>query len=160
MIAGGPLGLPKAIGIAIQITSALVEAHSGGIVHRDIKPENIMVRHDGLVKVLDFGISKRTAPLSNGPQNGQAVFDTSPGILVGTPRYMSPEQARGLPFDSRTDLFSLGSVLYEMVAGRLSSFDGSTASDTLAAVLTHEPAPRQPFVRRYPPLSRTSLTAR
>jgi eukaryotic-like serine/threonine-protein kinase len=140
MISGGSLGLPKAIGIAIQITSALVEAHSGGIVHRDIKPENIMVRHDGLVKVLDFGISKRTASLSNGPQNGQAVFDTSPGILVGTPRYMSPEQARGLPFDSRTDLFSLGSVLYEMVAGR-PAFDGSTASDTLAAVLTHEPAP-------------------
>jgi serine/threonine protein kinase len=138
VMAEGPLSLSRAIDITIQIAFALAAAHSSGIVHRDIKPENIIVRHDGLVKILDFGIAKRSGPW-NGQPDDRFSFEPMPGVLVGTPRYMSPEQACGLPFDSRTDLFSLGSVIYEMLAGSF-AFGGETPSDVLAAVLTHEPA--------------------
>jgi eukaryotic-like serine/threonine-protein kinase len=152
-MADGPLAIDKAIDIAIQITSALVTAHTNGIVHCDIKPENIMVRHDGLVKVLDFGIARRTAP-TPGSHNSQSPFGAPYGVLAGTPRYMSPEQARGHASDPGSDLFSLGSVLYEMLAGR-PAFPGSTASDTLAAVLGHNPAPLKTLQPKLP----ASLTA-
>ncbi len=134
-----PFGASDALEIIIQVASALSAAHQAGIVHRDIKPENVMVRPDGLVKVLDFGLAKLTSPHtdSNAPQ---AAEETAPGMLLGTLRYMSPDQARGLPVDARTDIFSLGVVLYEMIAG-CPPFNGQTASDIIAAILTTEPPP-------------------
>jgi serine/threonine-protein kinase len=139
-----PLKLGESLDIAAQIASALAAAHAAGIVHRDIKPENVMIRHDGIVKVLDFGLAKLTDP---GPESidheapTRANIKTDPGMVMGTAVYMSPEQARGLPIDARTDIFSLGVVLYEMVAGRL-PFDGSNRNEIMASVLSDkEPQP-------------------
>src|SRR3989441_10183803 len=123
------LSLNVALDIAVQIASALAAAHAAGIVHRDIKPENIMVRRDGLVKVLDFGLAKLTAHrLQAGHGDAPTVTTTGtvPGMVMGTLRYVSPEQARGLEVDARTDIFSLGIVLFEMVSGQL-PFQGATA---------------------------------
>jgi eukaryotic-like serine/threonine-protein kinase len=139
-----PLPLSESLDIATQIASALAAAHAAGIVHRDIKPENVMIRRDGIVKVLDFGLAKLTDP---GPESidpeapTRANIKTDPGMVMGTAIYMSPEQARGLPVDARTDIFSLGVVLYEMVAGRL-PFDGSNRNEIMASVLSdNEPQP-------------------
>jgi WD40 repeat protein len=116
-----PLPVEKALDIAIQIASALKAAHTAWIIHRDIKPENVMVRADGLVKVLDFGIAKLTGEpadsMAAGPHAVESADLTVPGAVLGTASYMSPEQARGEPLDGRTDLFSLGLILYEMVTG-------------------------------------------
>lgn len=138
----GRLKLSEALEIAVQIAGALSKAHQIGIVHRDIKPENIMLDADGRVKVLDFGLAKYTQPLDAGDAAGSTTENayTVPGVLMGTTAYMSPEQARGLTVDARTDIWSLGVVLYEMVAGRL-PFNGQTATDVLAAILEHEPEP-------------------
>ena len=137
LMAGQPLPLPQALDIAVQITRALSAAHGAGIVHRDVKPENIMVRPDGLVKVLDFGIAKYSE--SVGERTARAsLVQTTTGAVVGTTAYMSPEQARGLATDARTDVWSFGCVLYEMLAGR-PAFGRATPSDTIAAVLEHEP---------------------
>ena len=118
----GPMNLNDALDIAIQIASALSSAHATGIVHRDIKPENVMVRSDGYVKVLDFGLAKladrRSDPANSEVETRAIELKTTPGMVMGTVAYMSPEQARGLPVDVRTDVWSLGVVLYEMVAGR------------------------------------------
>jgi serine/threonine protein kinase len=114
----GPLGVSEALAIAVQVASALDVAHQAGVVHRDIKPENLMLRPDGLIKVLDFGLAKlaEAQEVQNG--DGAAVgHSTDPGVVMGTASYMSPEQARGLKVDARTDLFSLGVVIYEMVSG-------------------------------------------
>ncbi|MBI3209707.1 MAG: protein kinase [Candidatus Solibacter usitatus] len=135
-LASGALSPKTVLGIATQAASALAAAHSAGIVHRDIKPENIMVRRDGLVKVLDFGVAK----MVEGVVAGDADSLTRTGTVVGTPTYMSPEQARGQDVDARSDLFSLGSVLYEMLAGR-KAFQGDNAADVLTAILTAEPPP-------------------
>ncbi len=137
----GPLPFHTIEDIASQVAQALQAAHARGIVHRDIKPENIMLRPDGLVKVLDFGLAKWTGTLSglDGLQSLRAT-ETTPGVIMGTPRYMSPEQARGQSIDIRTDLFSLGAVLYEMVAGR-AAMEGTTASDIIASILTKVPTP-------------------
>jgi dienelactone hydrolase len=135
VIDGRPLALARALDIAAQIARALSAAHGAGIVHRDVKPENVMVRPDGLVKVLDFGIAKSTG---DGAAAREAAVGTRTGAVVGTAAYMAPEQARGLSTDARTDLWSFGCVLYEMLAGR-PAFGGETASDTLAAVLEHDP---------------------
>jgi serine/threonine-protein kinase len=154
-----PMSLPAAVELAIQIATALIAAHEAGIIHRDIKPENVMVRQDGLVKVLDFGLAKlvemRNADfgmrkeeaetlLQAEPNNPQSAIpnpqSTLPGIVMGTPRYMSPEQARGEKVDARSDLFSLGVMLYEMIAGR-PPFAGATPSDVMAAILRDEPPP-------------------
>ena len=132
-----------ALEIAVQVASALAAAHEAGVVHRDIKPENIMLRPDGYVKVLDFGIAKLTEhrPASDDDTNETtATLQTRPGLVLGTARYMSPEQARGQKVDARSDIWSLGVVLYEMVGGR-PPFRGETPSDCIAAILTTEPPP-------------------
>ena len=135
----GPLSIPQAIDIAIRIASALDSSHRAGVIHRDLKPENIMLRADGELKVVDFGLAKGSGIFNH---NGSTVdvVSTSPGMVLGTPRYMSPEQYRGLPVDGRTDIFSLGIILYEMVTGR-TPFPGANAADTLAAILRHDPRP-------------------
>ncbi len=139
MLSEGALATEKTLEIGLQIAGALAAAHASGIVHRDIKPENVIVRPDGTVKVLDFGIAKLVEPGAgrHGLQNPEG---TSPGTLVGTPKYMSPEQARGFTVDARTDVFSLGAVLYEMLAGR-APFHGETRSDVIAEILKSDPPP-------------------
>ena len=138
----GPMNLNEALDIAIQIASALSSAHAAGIVHRDIKPENVMVRSDGYVKVLDFGLAKladRRSDLANSQVETRAIeLKTTPGMVMGTVAYMSPEQARGLPVDARTDVWSLGVVLYEMVAGR-QPFSGQTQTDLIISIVEREP---------------------
>ena len=133
-ISGGAIPPHEALAIAMQIASALSVAHRAGIVHRDIKPENIMLRPDGYVKVLDFGIAKVM------PQTASPQLATQQGMILGTTRYMSPEQARGQTVDARSDLWSLGVVLYEMLAGR-APFEGETPTDVIAAILLHKPPP-------------------
>ena len=140
---GERLILHEALDIAIQIASALVAAHKAGIVHRDIKPENIMLREDGIVKVLDFGIAKIAHRAPSTIDTGAptvATLTTVPGTLMGTVSYMSPEQARGLDVDERTDIFSLGVLVYEMITGT-QPFEGKTNADVIASLLTAEPAP-------------------
>ena len=135
-LSAGPLPMREATAIAIQIASALAAAHAREIVHRDIKPQNIMIRSDGYAKVLDFGVAKFLT------SDSKLVSDelTRPGHVIGTPRYMSPEQARGDAVDARTDIWSLGAVLYEMLVGR-PPFVRETMVDTLHAVIHDEPAP-------------------
>ncbi len=149
----GAISLVETLEIATQITSALQAAHSAGILHRDIKPENIMVRPDGYVKMLDFGLAKLTERYHASGANekdGKATktvieVETDPGVVLGTTTYMSPEQARAQKVDARSDLFSLGIVLYEMIAG-ISPFHDQSSSDVLAAILQREPAP---LIHRY-----------
>jgi serine/threonine-protein kinase len=142
-MAQGGLELREVLEIGVQVASALAAAHAAGIVHRDIKPENIMLRTDGFVKVLDFGLAKLTeqekpAPGSEAPT--KALNNTAPGMVMGTVNYMSPEQARGKDVDARTDVWSLGVVLYEMVTGRL-PFAGKTTADVLGLILHKDPPP-------------------
>lgn len=129
----------EALIIAEQIASALVAAHAAGIIHRDIKPENVMLRRDGIVKVLDFGLAKLSEGKESQPEDStRAMVKTSAGTVMGTVAYMSPEQARGLPVDIRTDIWSLGVVLYEMISGQ-PPFIAATTSDVLVAVLERNP---------------------
>jgi eukaryotic-like serine/threonine-protein kinase len=135
------MSVAEVLHVARQVASALATAHAAGIVHRDIKPDNIMLRRDRIVKVLDFGLAKLVpnqlaAVDSEGPT--RPMVRTSPGIVMGTVKYMSPEQARGEEVDARTDIWSLGVVLYEMLTGSV-PFDGRTMSDVLAAILRAEP---------------------
>ncbi|MBA3513362.1 MAG: protein kinase [Pyrinomonadaceae bacterium] len=146
--------LSKVLDIALQVASALAAAHEAGIIHRDIKPENVMLRRDGIVKVLDFGLAKLTEQV--GTVDTQAptrtFFKTAPGMVMGTVLYMSPEQARGLTVDARTDIWSLGVVLYELVAGRL-PYEGTTTTDIMVSILEREPPP----LSRYAPEVPTEL---
>jgi Tol biopolymer transport system component/tRNA A-37 threonylcarbamoyl transferase component Bud32 len=142
-----PLPLNEVLDIGVQTTQALAAAHAAGIVHRDMKPENIMLRGDGLVKVLDFGLAKLTEPSRDSNPSDSDIrtlqlphTNTHPGAVLGTPNYMSPEQARGLAVDARTDIFSLGIMLYEMSTGK-TPFAGETPSDVIAEILKSEPAP-------------------
>ncbi len=142
-LACGKMNLHAALEIAVQVASALAAAHETGVVHRDIKPENIMLRPDGYAKVLDFGIAKLTEqrPASDHYEVGTtAVLQTRPGLVLGTGRYMSPEQTRGQKVDARSDIWSLGVVLYEVVGG-IPPFPGETPSDCIASILTTEPPP-------------------
>jgi len=140
LLRSGRLGVSKATAIAGQVAGALSVAHEAGIVHRDIKPENVMARPDGLVKVLDFGLAKLAEAPPPADSEALTNLSTAPGIVMGTVSYMSPEQARGQKVDRRADIFSLGVVLYEMLAGRR-PFEGATTSDVIAALLTAEPPP-------------------
>src|SRR5262249_15540129 len=151
-LADGRMNLCEAVAIAVQVASALAAAHEAGVVHRDIKPENIMLRPDGYVKVLDFGIAKLTQ--GGRAQEHQelattAALQTRTGLILGTGRYMSPEQARGQKVDARSDIWSLGVVLYEMVVG-IPPFLGETPSDCIASILTKEPPPLSGALRDVP----------
>jgi Tol biopolymer transport system component len=140
-LAGGAFTPRKAIGHGLQIAQGLAAAHEKGIVHRDLKPENLFVTADGRVKILDFGLAKLTQPegLSSAQTNLPTLTPgTEPGVVLGTMGYMSPEQVRGKGTDARSDIFSFGAILYEMLAGRR-AFHGDTAADTISAILTKDP---------------------
>ncbi len=151
---GTAMDFQEILNIAIQIAAALEEAHAAGIIHRDIKPENIMIRSNGHVKVLDFGLAKLTesSPAANEADTEavtRALVQTDAGIVMGTSQYMSPEQARGKPVDARTDIWSLGVVLYEMATGR-SPFMGATKTDVVVAIAKNDPAPIARFAPSIP----------
>lgn len=151
-LAAGPLPLGETLNIAEQVASALSAAHGAGIVHRDIKPENIMVRADGIAKVLDFGLAKlaQTQSSQSGPEDStRALVKTGTGVVMGTVAYMSPEQARGLSLDARTDVWSLGVVIYEMLTGSR-PFSGATNSDMVVSILEREPRSLKSFSREIP----------
>ncbi len=141
---GRPLDFKSSLEIAIQVAGALDAAHRAGIVHRDVKPENVMIRPDGLVKLLDFGIAKLTETQSDADLDPEALTaikaQTAPGMIIGTAGYMSPEQAQGKIVDARSDIFSFGVMLYEMLAGK-PPFEGGNAMETIGAILNKEPVP-------------------
>src|SRR6185312_15278048 len=137
----GPLSSRKAIDYALQVARGLAAAHEKGIVHRDLKPENIFITNDGRVKILDFGLAKLTqaeGSASNGTNLPTETRGTEPGVVLGTLGYMSPEQVRGKPADARSDIFSFGAILYEMLSGRR-AFHGDSAADTMSAILREDP---------------------
>src|SRR5499426_2959003 len=146
LVGSRDVSLNQILDLAVQVASALEAAHAAGIVHRDIKPENIMLRPDGYAKVLDFGLAKLTEPESGGDEAktdvswGPPDFETRTGMVLGTVNYMSPEQARGQKVDGRSDLFSLGVVLYELITGRR-PFGGETWHHTIVAITDAEPPP-------------------
>src|SRR2546428_958384 len=148
----GELELGAVLETSIQVATALAAAHEKGIVHRDIKPENVMIRSDGYVKVLDFGIAKLTDDFAE-PVSTEAPtrpkIETAEGIVIGTASYMSPEQARGLKVDARADIWSCGVMLYEMLARR-TPFVGGSAAEVLAHILEREPAPLARYVKDPP----------
>jgi serine/threonine protein kinase/tetratricopeptide (TPR) repeat protein len=152
-LASSHLEAPEILDIAIQVACALEEAHAAGIVHRDIKPDNIMIRRNGYVKVLDFGLAKLTETLDRTPLDTESptrvLVQTDAGVVLGTSHYMSPEQARGKPVDARSDIWSLGVVIYEMVAGR-TPFEGETSTDVIVAITQKEPPPLARFASNVP----------
>ena len=138
-LARGPLPWRSALEIAVPVAEALAAAHARGIVHRDLTPENIFLTLDGRTKILDFGIARRLAPELSADTSAATVDATRPGVVIGTLSYLSPEQARGERVDGRSDIFTFGAVLYEMLAARR-AFSAPTSSDTMVAILRDEPA--------------------
>ncbi len=135
----GPIPARKGIGYAVQIAHGLAAAHEKGVVHRDLKPENLFLTKDGRIKILDFGLAKLVQPQSHLDSNAPTLtLTTNPGVVMGTAGYMSPEQVRGRTTDHRTDIFSFGAVLYEMLTSRR-AFQRSTSAETMAAILNDEP---------------------
>src|SRR3989449_11463143 len=148
----GRMEFSEAVDVAIQVASALAAAHEAGIVHRDINPGNIMLRRDGYVKVLDFGIAKlaeQEAPPAMPKDEALLLVETKMGLILGTVPYMSPEQACADPVDKRTDIWSLGAVLYEMVTGH-APFTGDTPKEVMAAILATEPPPLSNYMVQAP----------
>ncbi len=146
------LSFDEALSIIVQTAEALSAAHQAGIVHRDVKPENIMVRKDGYVKVLDFGLAKLTEGDGGNAKAEDAtrkLVMTNPGVVMGTAAYMSPEQARGLPVDAGSDIFSFGAVMHEMLAGQ-PPFAGETMMDVIQAVISTEPTPLKSLAEHLP----------
>lgn len=135
----GPLPIATALNYARQIVGALDAAHEKGIVHRDLKPANIRITPDGVVKVLDFGLAKQATPAASSDSATLTSDGTRTGVIMGTPAYMSPEQARGQTVDRRTDIWAFGAILYELLTGKMLFGDGRNVSDSLAAILTREP---------------------
>ena len=136
----GPISQKQAVGYALQIARGLSAAHEKGIVHRDLKPENVFLTKDERVKILDFGLAKRTEKSAGGDETSSPTQSkhTEPGTVMGTVGYMSPEQVRGLSIDHRSDIFAFGAILYELLTGQR-AFQGATASDTMTAILRDEP---------------------
>ena len=150
----GPLPVRKAVDYALQTARGLTAAHNHGIFHRDLKPENLFITRDGHVKILDFGLAKLTMPELGAPGlSAEATLDsvTGRGALLGTLGYMSPEQCRGAAVDARSDLFSFGAVLYEMLSGSR-AFRGDTTADTISSILKEEPPDLSATGRDVPPL--------
>ena len=139
-IAGTPLSQRRAIDYALQIAQGLAAAHEKGIVHRDLKPDNIFITNDGRVKILDFGLAKLSQVDGNPSQTEIPTrrVDTDPGVVMGTVGYMSPEQLKGRAVDQRSDIFSFGAILYEMLSGRR-AFHGESAAETMSAILKEDP---------------------
>jgi eukaryotic-like serine/threonine-protein kinase len=136
---GGALSLRKAIDYALQIARGLAAAHDKAIIHRDLKPDNIFLTADGQAKILDFGLAKLTRPDDGDGQTLTRVLESEAGTVIGTVGYMSPEQVRGKPADARSDLFSFGAILYEMLSGKR-AFHGESSADVMSAILHQEPA--------------------
>jgi serine/threonine protein kinase/Tfp pilus assembly protein PilF len=151
LIAEKPANVNQALDVAIQVAFALSAAHAAGVVHRDIKLENIMLRRDGYVKILDFGLAKLSErELAVEPDAAtRMLLNTAPGLVMGTVYYMSPEQARGLPVDARTDIWSLGVVLYELVSGK-QPFTGATPTDVIISIAEREPPPLSRYIANVP----------
>ena len=147
--ARGPFAVRDLVKITIQIASALSAAHKAGVVHRDLKPENIMFRSDGSVKVVDFGLAKASGNVISGGGTDIESLRTSPGMIVGTPGFMSPEQTRGLPLDGRSDIFSLGILIFKMLTGH-SPFGGDNAIDLITAIISKEPRPVTDYINDPP----------
>jgi eukaryotic-like serine/threonine-protein kinase len=147
----GEIPVRKAVEFTLQTARGLAAAHARGIVHRDLKPENLFLTKDGVVKILDFGLAKLVGTGATGPQGSMATVSvTEPGVVLGTVGYMSPEQVRGQALDHRTDIFSLGAILYEVLSGKR-AFQGTTAADTMSAILKEEPAELSGTGRNLPP---------
>src|SRR5229473_3361771 len=147
----GPISSRKTIDYAVQVARGLSAAHEKGIVHRDLKPENLFLTNDGRMKILDFGLAKLTRPETDAGAEAPTVqVNTEPGQIMGTVGYMSPEQVRGKAADHRSDIFSFGSILYEMLSGQ-PAFRGETSADTMSAILKEEPAELSETARNVPP---------
>ena len=160
VLAGGKLSARKTIDYSLQIAHGLAAAHAKGIVHRDLKPENIFVTNDGRVKILDFGLAKLTqaeGSASSGTNLPTETRGTEPGVVMGTLGYMSPEQVRGKPADARSDIFSFGAILYEMVSGKR-AFHGDSAADTMSAILKEDPPDLSVTNQNVRPRSSASFT--
>lgn len=135
----GPIPIPELLDLAVQAADALTEAHTQGVLHRDLKPDNLMIDRRGQLKVLDFGLARIDSKSEAPSEQTRTDILTNSGVVMGTPRYMSPEQALGRPLDARSDLFSMGVVLYQMATGAV-PFDGKTGPEITDAILHHTPA--------------------